>query len=445
MNYRNQKKFITAFPIVGAVLFAGCIAEEELVTPSPAIPSTGESFTLVVDIDENNDGVTDDTVTLELDQYGVPMTSSLFFSEGITNTEMDDYGNVKSIEQLDNRDYDPGTGDDRYVLEFDQGKVIRQSFDEFNDGIDVGVYEMSYNNDGSIRSIKFDDNGNGNFEQVVFFKKEKNYSNQGYLSMIGIEGYDFDDWLYESSQDDHNDDGVIDETRTFIYDENNVILRLENDLNGDGVSDLTNNYSYSRDTSDNILTKSYDDISNGFGVDRIWTYTYDENNNRTSELEQTGDGLFIRKYMWAYDSMNRKISESYYSSDNMNVDKEETWTYNNEGQLVQKTKLDNWYSSDYRLLDVEYDVKGNITKVSKDYDGDTAVYESIVLIEYDDNNRPVKFSYDGDSSSAVNGSLPTGNRADGTIDNSYTYNMSGNLYVYDHYFVEMDMETLLDL
>lgn len=444
-----QKYLAISLPLIATAFISACVEDNERpATSPPPTTSTGGNFSIQVDIDSDNDGEIDDSITVLLDQFGIPMNET-FSVEGTTNVALDDFGNVKSIEMLVDLDENPDTSDDKMLMEFHNGKMIKQSYDDFNDGNNGWLSEMNYKADGSLNAIKYDSNGNGNFETIIFIESVgENYEDLGIFRIIGFESFNIDHFLIANYQTYNDDNGAIDESVNYVYDLNNKLLREETDFNNDGISDQTNTYSYTYDSSGNILTKSFDDISTGFGADELWTYTYDANNNRTSEIvDENADGLYISKTQWTYDNFNRKLSKSVNQDNDSSIEEFYSWSYNSKGHLIQKTR----YGDSSQLnkitetVDLEYDEKGNIVKSSKDYDDDTSMYELVTLVEYDDDNRPTKFSMDGDGWQSVNGQFPTNNHADGFIDETFTYSLSGNLSVYDHYFIYIDQDFLLDI
>lgn len=416
---------------LSAFLTTGCIEEDELTGLNTSLePSANEYFTMKSSKGFGDDGSIESTATYEYDRYGVIVSvknDGVYRETVDIDTDVD--GSVKSMV------FEVLSVKEAMVYEFQQGLITRMA----DNYLRPSVIDMTYKSDRSLETIAIDKNNNGVFEEVSTIYDAGDSLMGGFW---GMNYFDFDNMLISSLKRDVDDDGIYDEIETYTYDSDNNLLRVEYDTNNDSLMDYADVYAYTYDGAGNIIRKDIDELENGPGIDRTWVYTYDDYNNCTSE----DDGSIITRR--SFDSSNRKVYESVDIGDDGDLEEKKYWEYNANGQLMIKSI---WAEIDYmgmrrvinETVTLEYDAKGNIVKSSKDYDGDTSIYESIHIIEYDDNNRISKMTTDGDGKSLVNGLEAVYGPADGLVDESVSYSLTGNLFVYDQYIDFILKENLL--
>ena len=171
----------------------------------------------------------------------------------------------------------------------------------------------------------------------------------------------------------YNDQGALDETREFLYDEGGFQSRF-NTYNGDGV------------------LKLYE------------TYTYGQNGKRTGASRYTADGVL--EWEKEYDSNGNCVKDCYYNEDGT-LERYTITEYDNDGNLIK----DSIYSGDGTLSWVsEYENSLLVKSSSYHEDGTVNNYD---IYEYDSaRNRVRMCSYSGD------GTL--------TGYTEYTYDSAGN-------------------
>ena len=106
---------------------------------------------------------------------------------------------------------------------------------------------------------------------------------------------------FQYIKSDTDGDGDVDRISTYTYDANGNRTREETDTDGDGVADYIETYTY--DANGNRTREETD--TNGDGeVDRISTYTYDANGNQTrEETDENGNG--VADYIIIYNYSNK--------------------------------------------------------------------------------------------------------------------------------------------
>lgn len=148
---------------------------------------------------------------------------------------------------------------------------------------------------------------------------------------------------------------------------------------GEWLDDGATTFTY--DKAGNILTETIDFD----GVLTRITYTYNENNKKTSEVEESKEGeedewTYDLKTVYTYDEVlpNLMTSKMEYAWD----DVEENWVPNNSRQSQKR--------------DVTRDAKGNITSIelSTSYGGEEWVIDQRTDITYDETtNKAICFDY----------------------------------------------------
>jgi len=101
-------------------------------------------------------------------------------------------------------------------------------------------------------------------------------------------------------------------------------------------------------------------------VSRIFTYKYDQNNNRTEFTYFDNEGRKIKSSVYEFDKNNNLLSESDYKKkyDRDELQYMHTYTYNSKGDCIKKRTSSYSYSYSYsaQIFEYTYDSRGFITQ-----------------------------------------------------------------------------------
>lgn len=232
-----------------------------------------------------------------------------------------DYGTHGMTESRTSTDGDAGTWESVESLTYDaDGHMIRYVRDDGDDGtenytkdctfaadetsvcvfdtIDDGVYAINYTN-------SYDEFGN-------YTREERDLDTNGVLDGVRTWAYTYDsEGRILSLTYDDNGDGVMDAAdlvSTNTWDAWSHLVRGEQDRGGDGTIDVLQIGEY--DSKGRILRSAYDNDGNGvMNYERVYTWTNAGDNELVTQLSSEGGA--IGTYASTYDEHGRMLSYAY--------------------------------------------------------------------------------------------------------------------------------------
>ena len=245
---------------LATLLLSGCFGPNvgEVVTQ----PTVDTPVTVLAHVDYDNDGVVDYTNVYEYNPDGnigvVTDTvgsykNTYIYTDGLLTERQLDHNNDGLVEEVVTFEYDL------------YGYLFAKYWDENNDG--VPEYANYYDNDadGNVIDIYRDDDMDGTYDVHYI--------------------HTYTDGKITSWKADVFYDGIIDYSRSYVYDAN-TITELHDDYD-DGVIDYSEVYTYSGDLLIRVDYLNGDGSSNGFDE-----YTYDANGYPLTYVEDhDGDGV----------------------------------------------------------------------------------------------------------------------------------------------------------
>lgn len=320
---------------------------------------------------------------------------------------------------------DDADGSDDWVrfLTYDAatGRVVRDEYDENNDGFIDNVYTQSYHanlygdlyttdrgNDGIEGSrdwdldafgdiVRYEERRDGELYQLetreldpatgLYVRREVTNPVTGVHT---IETWTMDDQGNRPTATiDYDGDGSPENYVTLTYDApNSLWTGREDDTNGDGIADVATTRSFNEDG--NLLSERRDDGADG-SIDYVDQRTYDTGGYMTHrEIDNENDGV---------------------------VDVEYFWERNSRGQALSSIREENGVR--VYADRATYDVAGQRLTYLRDDDGD-GNFDHGYAHTYDSGGRQLEWSYDAG--------------ADGVLDRiyTYTYDSHGKLIEYQY-------------
>jgi len=230
--------------------------------------------------------------------------------------------------------------------------------------------------------------------------------------------------IYKSAEEEegvyteltYNSHGLLNEEARFDIVGDNKILSSKNSFEYDDNGNCTRE-TYTYYAEDGVTAEGTSTT----------TYTYNENNQITSEFRGNGEGN-----RYTYDSNGLMISEVYVFEDGSeSLPREYQWLFDDEGRLIEiitKSYYDREYDEDTGKEILKYD--SSTCRYSYNSDGHLSAY-------FDDSGHEYRFEYDADGRiNAVSltyqyerwsDSLNDYEQKTGTGTNTYTYSENGEL------------------
>jgi len=216
-------------------------------------------------------------------------------------------------------------------------------------------------------------------------------------TLADLEGTDGGDGENESLvaevQTDLGNDGDIDSSRTYTYNADGTVQRIDFDDSNDGTYDRYSEYTY--DDHGNWLSVTTEFMGHVIGSEYDHTYNASDQLTRTEVDNLATVGVDVDEIItYTYDSNGNKIKE--------------------ESDLLGDETVDSVFT-------FEYDSSGNKTKINQDIDNDGTI-ELITVNSYNSGNKLIKVELDGELQ-------PGDDLPDGTPDSvsTYTYDTSGRI------------------
>ena len=281
--------------------------------------------------------------------------------ESVTTYSYDSNGYNTRIEYDNNAD---GITDLRHTITYDHlGRDVHQETDFENDGsadyITIHKYSKNYSVERST-----DNDGDGIFDEI----RTSVYNNQGFIAL-------------RASDSDGN--GIPEYVSTFDYDSYGNNILNEVDANNDGIIDYVANITYRNPTTrHNALFESDTDFDGA--IDLVTFHSYDANDNLThSQMDNDGDGVYDADIYFHYSS--NRCAELIIRYNTLNTPHSFTTSRYNDNCDLLETRSETM--SDGTLMYVHkysYDKNGNNIRFTVDNDGD-GDFDQIIWNEYDIN------------------------------------------------------------
>ena len=252
--------------------------------------------------------------------------------------------------------------------------------------------KASYNADGTL------------FSEYIY-----SYDSQGNLTWVQLywDGELFMDYVRRCDEEgrliryiESNDYGRVDVDKVYSYDINGNLTRMQ--YYSYGRADLYGYEEYSYDAygrkekeiscsingKDGYIREiSYICDSNGNVIKEVcydedgtlmheYNYNYDSQGNKTDEKLYVKKGVYDTETVCSYDAQGNKINEIYYENENL-ISKTE-YSYDSQGNMVNRKYNDYYYEEDISIIDTfyDYDEQGNIiSEYDYNIDGEIITYE----------------------------------------------------------------------
>lgn len=230
----------------------------------------------------------------------------------------------------------------------------------------INAAENMYDNIGISIESNLTAKQTNNLDTNAYTSTEFEYDTQGNISELKF---------------DQNNDGIIDTTQSFTYNEDN---RLESIYNSaDSTTQMlkynSNGQLISRNTSD----------GNHINLDEA--FSYQGTHLTLFTLDKTSDGLSEFNTSFSYDSDNQLSGYEIDSNGDSQADKSVSITSEN-GKVKQFTEI----NSDNSSLDIaySYDINGN--KISQNIQSSDSSSFTNAQFSYDDANNLSRYEFDKD-------------------------------------------------
>ena len=236
-----------------------------------------------------------------------------------------------------------------------------------------------------------------------------------------------------SKKVDSNNDGEIDTSKTFKYDTNGNLIRIETLLTNP-ESETIETLTY--DDNNNLLSRTIDSAE---GNNTAETYTYTDNQLALFELDKNGDGSTDTSTKYSYNSQNNLTKKEVDRNGDGSINSTASYTYLGS-RLHSFSEDKNNDGSPNFIISYTYDENGNRTSQKVDLSSDGAL-KPLSTFEYDNNNNLTRYEQDRDQDGQVDyiesyAHDQNNNRtrykrdldADGVWDvvAQYTYDINGN-------------------
>ena len=299
---------------------------------------------------------------------------------------------------------DDGTIDRSEAYIYDGANRVRIDFDLDNDGLIDRTAHL--NTEGRWERVELDVDDDGTIDRTV----HRNMDGSGTINRI-----DFDD----------DGDGTTDRSEFYIHNPDSNRTRVDFDDDADGMIDRITHYAFDGDGNRRVTRRDADldddgtidrtvhlnaegrwerverDDDDDGTTDRIETYTYDENGNRTrAEFDDGADGMTDRAEDYRYNSIGRLTRTNFDDNNDGTTDRSEDYGYFND--RLTRIRFDDDEDNTFdRGETYTYDENGRLTRIEFDDDGDNNP-DRRVAYTYDANGNRNRTEFDDD--------------ADGTID-----------------------------
>ena len=320
-----------------------------------------------------------------------------------------------------------GSSDWVRMLTYDPetGRVIRDEYDENNDGLIDSVHTQSYHanlygdlyttdrgNDGIEATrdwdldafgdvIRYEERRDGALYQLetrqldpatgLYTRREVTNPVTGVHT---IETWTMDDQGNRPTATiDYDGDGVPEKYVTLTYDApNSLWTGRQDDTNGDGIADVATTRSFNGDG--NLLSERRDDGADG-SIDYVDLRTYDAGGYMSHrEIDNENDGVVDIEYSWERNSRGQALSSSRVEN-GVQVYADRA-TYNAAGQRLTYLRDDDGdgeYDHGYAHA---YDSEGRQLEYSYDAGAD-GVLDRIYTYIYDSDGKMVEYLYDSNA------------------------------------------------
>lgn len=230
----------------------------------------------------------------------------------------------------------------------DNGDLIISTHDYERDGnIDSRVVYV-YNEDDTLASSNYDINFDNIYETRTVYT------------------YDVDKKLIRYIQRDEDD--VIQSVAKYSYDVQQNILKIEESKGLNIEPDRV--FSYTYDSNNNKLSTT---IENSGQVAIVYVYIYDRFGNLRTEYRNLNEnGTYTRKTIYAYSQQGNIISSLSYESDNDPVKISKNFFYDAKGQLFTKTTISHNTDYERKFVAYKYDEHSNIVET------DTSIVSTVI-------------------------------------------------------------------
>jgi len=326
------------------------------------------------------------------------------------------------------RDNDADGGSDWVrFLTYDSatGRVVRDEYDENNDGVIDNVFTQSYH-DNLYGDLYTTDRGNDGVESsrdwdldafgdVIRYEERRDstlyqletreldpatglYTRREVTNPVTC-AHTIETWTMDEHGNrptatiDNDGDGAPEIYITLTYDApNSLWTGRQDDTNGDGIADIATTRSF--DGDGNLLSQRRDDGADG-SIDYIDQRTHDAGGFMTHrEIDNENDGVIDVEYFWERNSRGQILSSSR-EENGVQVYADQT-TYNDAGQrLTHRRDNDGDGDFDYSYTYV-YDSDGRQLEYSYDA-GDDGVPDRIYTYTYTSDGQLAEYQYDSNA------------------------------------------------
>jgi len=260
----------------------------------------------------------------------------------------------------------------------DEGNLIREEGDDDGDGQNDWSYEYVYDDAGNMTAAEYDEISEGTKRKAHFFYDDKgnlirreadNDYDGSTFAADEIYSYEYalfgDEWKMTKEMLDEDDDGDIDYTNVFFYDENDNLERLEYGFGEEAVEVYTATYfTYTGIDGDWYTRTSKTDLNFDANIDFSYLYDYDDQGNKSSMKSYIGDcdddGVMISATYYVYDDTGNLIEEWYDENGDGNDDEVMYTSYYDDGRLWRQEydrdlndEIDLTYTWTYEQVEVE--------------------------------------------------------------------------------------------
>ncbi len=232
------------------------------------------------------------------------------------------------------REYDPVT------LE-----VTHLELDRNGDGALEYAWDAAYEPSGEYTWFRYDTDGDGDHDQTYTYaydaegrrvRLEEDLDGDGAVDEVWT--YEIEDGLRRAARVDEGADGTTDVLYLYTYDGFDRLVRLDGDRGVDSVIDEVFVLTYATDTTaDHTLTV---DVDNDGVVEETYTYAFDEHDRTIAETVDRQDGYLSSEYVEylgppVAGEETLRVHGSFAYPGNLPYDFSAEYTYGSPGRIAR--------------------------------------------------------------------------------------------------------------
>ena len=249
-----------------------------------------------------------------------------------------------------------------------QGRLSTQNTDRNNDGVVDSVKNYEYDTNNNVTHIT--DTASSTNEDLSYDNSNNLLSRQVNSTDNDrdlLESYTYEDGLLSRLDLDQQDDGDVESSTTFDYDNSGNLTNYAIDHNGDGTPDTNATYTYEND----LVTSFSEDRDHDGTPDTTMTYSYDSRGNRISHtITSSIAGRPSSLSTFEFDSNNNMTRYERDDGQDDIIDYIESYSYDGNNNRT-RNRRDNNADGTWDFLAVYiYDAYGNRIRMIEDSNAD---------------------------------------------------------------------------